>query len=83
MNRQIVFRETRCTRSLNKVVEITPKFSGDTGHRREPDGSEEFYFSTEIDLEALNYLGQRAAQNKSGKATDGPLTVRIIRRRRL
>jgi len=42
--------------------------------------AKEIYYETSVDLGALDLLAARAAKNKSGKAVDGPLTVRVTYR---
>ena len=76
----IVFPRTRIVRAVRKRV---PPAGPGKGFTTEPDGEEELYYSTSVDLEELHQLARRAAQNKSGKAVDGSLEVRILERRRL
>lgn len=37
-------------------------------------------FETVIDMDALEEMARKAASNKSGKSSDGPLSVRIVHR---
>lgn len=48
-----------------------------------PDGVEELSFVVETDFKKLEYMAQLAAANKSSKSVDGPITVRIIARRKI
>jgi hypothetical protein len=61
--------------------EVTPN-GGATGFRWVEVGREDVYFETHIDMAALIQLGKKAARNKSNKAADGPLSVRVVSRSR-
>lgn len=75
----IVYPRTRTTRLLRKRV---PLASG-SGFTTEPDGVEEVFYETRIDMPALDYLARKAASNKAQRSIDGPLEVRILERRRI
>jgi hypothetical protein len=48
--------------------------------RKLPDGIEDLYFETVIDLLQLEQMARDAADNKRGEAVKGPLSVRILER---
>lgn len=75
--KQIIFPKSRGTHPLYKRVDTQWGFTS------EADGSEEFYYETRINMEDLHHLAVKAARNKSGKAKDGPLSVKVIERRRM
>jgi hypothetical protein len=77
----IICENRRATRSLYKREQI--KEGGATGFRSVPDGEEECFYEATVDLDSLDVLAKKAASNKSGKARDGALTVRVISRRRI
>jgi hypothetical protein len=77
---QIVYPKTRTTRPLMKRV---PLQGGGTGFTTVPDGTEELYYQTEIQLELLHEMARRAAGNKRATSSMGALTVTIISRRKL
>ena len=80
MKRAILYARTRTTRSLFKRIPV----EGRPGITiAESDGIEELFYETCIDLEGLNLLARDAAKNKRGIAKDGPLSVRILERRKL
>jgi hypothetical protein len=83
---QVIFPKTRAVRNLYRTVEESGQTpTGGTYNSRQSviDGQEEFYWETSIDWAALEQVAMRAAKNKSGKAKEGPLQVRIIERRKL
>lgn len=67
-----VMSKTRATRQLFKG-----KWS------MEPDGTEEYYYVIHASAAGLRALAAQAAKNKGGKAVDGPLTARIVERRKI
>lgn len=80
-NRQVVYAKTRTTRMLRKMVPVT--IGTGTGHTSQPDGTEEIYYEVSLDLDALHQMARKAAGNKSWKATDGPLLVRVLATKRI
>ena len=78
-NREVVFRKSRGVRALHRAE---PTNDG-RGVRSVEDGQEEFFYETAIDPEALGWLAEKAARNKTGKAKSGALHVRILSRRKL
>lgn len=80
-NEQVIFSKTRTTRPLTKRIVVQGEHG--TGFRTEPDGREEIYYQTTVDLASMDLLAHKAASNKSQRSSDGPITVRILERRRI
>jgi hypothetical protein len=76
---QVIYPKTRATREVRKRI---PCQDG-RGFTSVPDGQEEIFYETSIDLNALRLVAEQAARNKKGTSKDGPLFVRIIARRRI
>ena len=75
--KQTIFKKSRGTRNVYKHVPLQGPGKGFTSVF---DRIEGFYYETTIDLDALGYLAAKAARNKSGKARDGALEVKILER---
>lgn len=80
-NRQVIFPKTRTTRRLTKMVPVT--IGTGTGHTSVHDGQEEIYYEVSIDLDAMHHMARKAAGNKSWKAKDGALQVRVLATKRI
>lgn len=78
MRTQLIFPKTYTTRKLRKRVPLT--FG--SGFTTIPDGEEELYYETSVNLDLLDQMARKAAGNSSSKSSDGPLTVKILARRR-
>ncbi len=78
---QIVFPKTRVVIPAYRYERCDTEKS--SGVRSIPDGQEELYYETAIDLDALDRMARHASRNKSLKSHHGPLTVRILARRKL
>jgi hypothetical protein len=79
----VIYPRSRTTRFLRKQVSVPLACGIGFSFKMVPDGEEEIYFSTEIDLKMLDVLARKAAKNSSQTAQHGALKVRIIVRRRL
>lgn len=73
-----IIRVATTERTLYKRV---PTSDG-RGTTSVPDGREELHYEATVDLGALNDMARKAAGSKAGRSTDGPLTVRIVNRKR-
>lgn len=80
MSRIVLFAKTATSVPVHEKQEIA---NGANGFRWVEIGKEEVFFETTIEMSELLTLGRKAARNKTGKATDGPLQVRVISRRRV
>lgn len=78
--KQTIFKKSRGTRNIYKHV---PLGGAGKGFTSVFDRIEGFYYETTIDLDALGYLAAKAATNKSGKARDGALEVKILEREKV
>jgi hypothetical protein len=72
-----VYPKTRTTRELRKRVPLP------TGFTTVQDGTEELFYVTSINFEALHEMARSAAGNKSGICNDGPLRVEIVKRSKI
>ena len=77
---QVIYPKTRALRKLYKRV---PCAFPVNGFSTVDDGHEEIYYETSIDIHAMHLLAVKAAGNKSGVSKVGPLSVRVLERRRL
>jgi hypothetical protein len=82
-NLAVIYPKSRGTRHLYRAEEIKDETGKITGKRGVPDGHEEFWYETSIDLKELAGLAAKAAKNASLKAKDGPLRVKILAKRRI
>ncbi len=80
-NRQVVFAKTRTTRQLRKMEPLA--IGTGRGFTTVPAGTEEIFYETTLDLDALHQMARKAAGNKSWKATDGPLQVKVLATRKI
>lgn len=80
-NRQVVFTKTRTTRNLRKREQVA--VGTGTGFITVPDGAEEIFYETSIDLDALHLMARKAASNGGWKSNDGPLQVRVLATKRI
>lgn len=92
MSKQSVFPKTRTTLQLRKRVPLAERGvitergverPFHQGYTTVPDGIEELYYETVIDLDALHDLARKAGSNKGGQSKAGPLSVRILSRTKL
>jgi hypothetical protein len=65
-------------RNLSKRVPLTGG-----GFSTAPDGTEEILYEVFLDGCALNGMARKAAGSKGQMSTDGPLTVKVISRKRI
>lgn len=80
-DKAVIYSGRKTTRQLRKTRMIKDEHS--VGFSSDPDGQEEVTYDVLIDLPAMSAMARKAAANKSGKATDGPLIVKVTGRRRL
>jgi hypothetical protein len=76
-----IYPRNRTTRKLYRREPITEP--GTRGYRSLPDGEEEIHYEVSMNIDALHSLARKAAGNKSQRCVDGPLTVRVLERKRI
>jgi hypothetical protein len=77
---EIIYPKTRTTRALRARVPLDQ--TGVHGFTTIPDGTEEIFYETRIDLDALHAMARKAASNQSWVSTDGAVRVRVLATRK-
>lgn len=77
-----VVRVATTTRKLyrREVINDQP---GVMGTRSLPDGQEEIRYEASLNLAALDEMARKAAGNRRQRSIDGPLTVKVVSRKKL
>lgn len=78
---ETIYRNQRTTRTLHRK-EVEQNGTART-IRWVEDGSEEVIYDVQLDLGQLEMMARTAAANKAQRSKDGPLIVKVTRRRKL
>lgn len=82
MKTEVIYPHNLTRRKLHKREPITGNLQ-ETGFRSLPDGEEEIVYEVTVNLGMIDAMARKAAGSKGQKSSDGPLTVRVLTRKKI